>query len=337
MEPAHGVMGTSSLCLPLPGSFWFGVHSPVHYHQTEMDVTSSSISSITSVVGKAPAIVTFSHEWGINTSFPLRQFSDIHSTGAIPWVRLMLRSNIQQNRPEPVYTLNRIINGVYDVPLRTWARHAKELGYPIIIEYGTEVNGKWFSWNGYWTGNREGPAKFKEAYRRIHQIMREENATNLIWVYHTNWHSNPEEPWNTAASYYPGDEYVDIFGISVYGAQYPTDDILPFSIMMNQSYNEVMVINSSKPVIIAEMGTDIHNKKIDPVVWTKDGIDNLTANTWPKIIGLVWWNSEWPNDNMPAYNTSMRIEDSSQLRNFFRESIGNDKRFLSKTSLNCGY
>ncbi len=330
------ITDTQDFCLPTPGAFWFGIHPPDPYHRSEMDITPSSIQSITRTIGKTPAIITFSHEWGINKSFPSSQFSYIHSTGATPWVRLMLRTEIIQNIPEPVFTLNRIINGAYDDPLRSWAQKVRELRYPVIIEYGTEVNGKWFSWNGYWTGNDQGPKKFQEAYRHIHRLMDNENATNLIWVYHVNWHNNPEEPWNTVAAYYPGDDYVDMFGISVYGALGPNKtEILPFFVMMNQSYNEVMAINSSKPVIIAEIGTDIHNQEMDPVTWMKDAVTNLTDNTWPKIIGFVWWNSEWPNDQVPAHNTSMRIEDDSQLQRFFWNSIGENSHFLNKTNLFC--
>lgn len=336
VQPVTAGVGGTTLCLPGSGTLWFGAHAPVQYHQTEMDLTSSSISSFARTVGKKPAIVTFSHEWGINKSFPERQFSDILQTGATPWVRLMLRSDIRQNRPEPFFTLSRICIGVYDSELRAWGRKVKTLGYPVLVEYGTEVNGKWFSWNGYWTGYEEGAEKFKEAYRHIHRIMDEEQAANLIWVYHVNQNNNPEETWNTYAAYYPGDEYTDVLAVSVYGALSPdSTGVRQFSSMMNESYQELTALNPDKPVIVAEMGTDLRNRETDPVRWTSDAYSALINGTWPRVAGVIWWNSAWPNNGYPAHNTTMRIEESEEMGRVFRSVVGSDQRFLNQTSTLC--
>ena len=31
---------------------------------------------------------------------------------------------------------------------RAWGRAAQTFGTPLIVEFGTEVNGSWFPWNG---------------------------------------------------------------------------------------------------------------------------------------------------------------------------------------------
>ncbi len=334
--PVAGGIGNTSLCPPDPGTYWFGVHAPTQFHRTEMDISASSISSFAQAAGKKPAVVTFSHEWGINRSFPYQQFYEIHQSEAIPWVRLMLRSDIRQNRPEPLFTLSRILSGSYDSDLKEWAHNVKDLGYPVLIEYGTEVNGKWFPWNGYWTGNDHGAEKFKNTYRHIIRIMKDEGADNLIWVYHLNWHNNPDEPWNTAAAYYPGDEYVDIIAVSIYGALSPdATGVRMFSDMMNESYQELAALNPNKPIMIAETGTDIHNPTIDPVWWTHETYSSLHAGTWPQVIGVVWWNSAWPNDPYPTHNTSMRIEEDIRMIELFRIIVGSDDRYLNRTISKC--
>jgi hypothetical protein len=336
VPPACAGIANSSLCLPSEGTYWFGVHPPIRYHQTEMEVTRHSISSFADSAGITPAIITFSHEWGSNRSFPHTQLKDIHTYGSTPWVRLMLRSDNRQNKPEPIFTLNRIITGTYDKDFRSWAHHAQQLGYPIIIEYGTEVNGKWFSWNGYWTGNAQGPLKFKEAYRHIIRIMKDEGADNLIWVYHVNWHNNPEEPWNTAKAYYPGDEYIDLFAISAYGALSPdATNIRSFSDMIDEMYLELTEINPDMPIIVAETGTDIRSRESYPISWTRDAFSSLVNGKWPQIIGIIWWNSAWPNDKNPDHNTSMRIEEDKGMAELFRMTVGADERFLNQTLTGC--
>jgi len=63
-----------------------------------------------------------------------------------------------------------------------------------LIEWGTEPNGEWFSWNGKWNGGAgEGPARYVAAYRHIVDLMRADRADNLQWVWHVNWLDEPEK------------------------------------------------------------------------------------------------------------------------------------------------
>lgn len=129
----------------------------------------------------------------------------------------MLRSDAEQGHAEPVFTLDRIISGDFDNDLRAWARDARDFGSPLLAEYGTEVNGEWFPWNGIWNGagttdgygnstQFDGPERFRDAYRHIIQIAREEKASNITWVFHVDSEDVPDEEWNRLELYYPGDE-----------------------------------------------------------------------------------------------------------------------------------
>ncbi len=77
---------------------------------------------------------------------------------------------------------------------------ARKFGSPVIAEYGVEVNGWWFPWNGLY--NKEGGsyadsvARFREAYRHIIRIAREEGAYNIRWVFHVDPWDEPIEDWN---------------------------------------------------------------------------------------------------------------------------------------------
>ena len=89
----------------------------------------------------------------------------------------MLRSDAEQNRPEKTFSIDKIIRGEFDEDLRRWARAAKSFGSPILIEWGTEPNGDWFSWNGKWNGGaKTGPARYVAAYHHIVDLMRAEGA-----------------------------------------------------------------------------------------------------------------------------------------------------------------
>ena len=58
---------------------------------------------------------------------------------------------------------------------------------------------------------------YVELYRYLYSIFEEEGANkNTLWVWNPNEKSFPNFCWNYADNYYPGDEYVDIVGLTGY-------------------------------------------------------------------------------------------------------------------------
>ena len=71
-------------------------------------------------------------------------------------------------------------------------------------------------------GEWDGPDHYKRAYRHVVDRVRARGASNIKWVFHTNNYSYPLDTWNFASAYYPGADYVDWLGLSVYGQQFKT-------------------------------------------------------------------------------------------------------------------
>jgi hypothetical protein len=160
------------------GFYWGGVGTDKH-DPTEHDVAPEDVARYEQAVGEQTAWIYFSNNWFESRKFPVAMCSWIRDLKKIPYVRLMLRSNVDQKHSERAFSLPKIIAGDFDVDLRAWARDAKSFGSPILIEWGTEPNGNWFSWNGKWNGGaKEGPARCIAAYRHIVDLMREEGADN---------------------------------------------------------------------------------------------------------------------------------------------------------------
>ena len=123
-----------------------------------------------------------------------------------------------------------IIAGKWDDYIDRWGDAARAFGKPMIVVFGVEMNGDWFPWSGtYYGGSKpipgrpnewEGPENFKKAYRHVVDRVRARGASNIKWMLHTNNYSYPMETWNFVPAYYPGPEYVDWFGLSVYGQQF---------------------------------------------------------------------------------------------------------------------
>jgi hypothetical protein len=329
--------------VPLPpiGALYHGVH-PMPLSSRDEDLAPDDLASYEKAAGKPAAWVDISQHWGVSRKFPTATATWIRASGSVPSIRLMLWSTKKEHQKDPVFTLDAIIKGTFDDDFRAWATAAGEFGSPLIVEFGPEMNGWWYPWNGYWSGGGEtkgygdpalpdGPERFRDAYRHIVDIMRKAQARNILWVFHVNYNDWPVEAWNRFENYYPGDEYIDWLGVSVYGAQQPAGTQWPeFSELMEPAYRRLEKLSSSKPIVVAEFGVSANSTGGSQALWTQHALEGLTAGRWPRVIGFAWWNAAWQNDANPLNDTSMRVQDNPALAAVFKKYVGGMKQFLGR-------
>ncbi len=229
---------------------------------TEDEVTADRISDFENLAQKDIVWAYFSNNWYNSIQFPSSEVAIIHNAGKIPFVRMMPRTDFDEGGPDENYTMQNILDGNFDTELTDWAIEASALGYPILVEFGTEVNGDWFPWNGEFNGGAtktnygdpnlaDGPERFRDTYRHIIDICNANGADNITWFFHANASGSPEEDWNNFENYYPGDSYIDWLGLSVYGPQEADEDYQSFSEIMDDAYPK-MVNLANKPIAILE-------------------------------------------------------------------------------------
>ncbi len=314
--------------------FYFGGVGTDTHDPTEHDVTPQDLVRYENAVGAKTAWVYFSDNWFESRQFPAATCEWIRKAGKIPYIRLMLRSDVDQNHREKFFTLAKIIAGEFDDDLRAWARAAKQFHGPILIEWGTEPNGEWFSWNGKWNGGaKRGPANFIAAYRHIVDLMQAEGGANLHWVWHVNYSDEPGTKWNALENYFPGEDYCDWVAVSVYGPLKPTtkDERESFAEKLEAVYPRLVRTAPNKPIIVAEFGCDIHNPGVNAADWAKDALENLFAGRWPKIIGFCWWNEGWQNDEVKKHDSDLIIEHDPELARVFREELKRNREKIQTT------
>ncbi len=305
------------------GFYWGGVGTDAH-DPTEHDVTTQDVKRYEAAVGAKTAWIYFSNNWFESRKFPVEMCSWIRDLGKIPYLRLMLRSDVDQKHAEEIFSLEKIIAGELDADLRAWARDAKAFGSPILIEWGTEPNGDWFSWNGKWNGGaNEGPRRYIAAYRHIVDLIRAEKADNLQWVWHVNWYDDPEREWNAFENYFPGMDYCDWVALSAYGPLTPrtNEGTESFRFKVDEAYPRLTKVAPGKPVIVAEFGCDLHNRHVNIVNWTRAALEDVFSNHWPAIVGFCWWNEGWQNDDHKKHDTDMIVLHDAGLTKVFREEF----------------
>lgn len=324
------------LMAPPAGKLYHGVFPGLTDNSGEEDkISPQTLKAYTDAVGKPVAWVYFSSEWYKTRAFPRKTCDWIQAQGAVPNIRLMLRdindsADVHQNT---IFTFSKILNGDFDDDLKSWARGAKAYALPLIVEYGTEVNGYWFQWNGKWNGAgtldgfgdpavADGPERFVAVYRHIIDLMKGEGAKNIIWVFHIANSDDPEDQlWNHFENYYPGDEYIDWIGVSCYGLQSPTDDWLaPFREQFDPCYERIGEM-TTKPIVISEFGSAANNPLSTPQAWADPALKDLLGGRWPRVIGFAWWNERFANDDDPLHDTDFRVQELPALQKVFQTNL----------------
>ena len=107
----------------------------------------------------------------------------------------------------PSYNLQSIVDGAHDAYIRSWARGLASYGKPVRLRFAQEMNGNWYPWSVGAYGNSSG--EFVAAWRHVHDLVRAAGATNVLWVW-----SPVALAGTITAEQYPGDDYVDIVGLS---------------------------------------------------------------------------------------------------------------------------
>jgi beta-mannanase len=204
-----------------------------------------------------------------------------------------------------------------------------------MVEYGTEVNGEWFGWNGKFhgggtkdgfgdPGKADGPERFIAAYRHIISTMRSSGGTNITWVFHLDASQSPESAWNRFENYYPGADYVQWIGVSCYGPQKPTDrrdEFMGFREKLDPVYARIVKMAPEKPILVAEFGCTSGNPHIKSGDWAQPALRDILSGRWPNVRGFSWWNEKWENDDNPVHNTTMRVQDNPALGKVFFQAL----------------
>ena len=205
--------------------------------------------------------------------------------------------------------------------LRKWAQdanaHYEKTKTPLLIDFAWEMNGYWFPWGG----EHQKPTDYIAAYQRVIQIFRDEGVNHVTWFFHADVSKTPYEsekldnPFRSSvfdpAKYYPGDDYIDWLGFSLYGLNDYTQaqdqwiefkDVAEATSVFSTGKNkfEHLASISNKPIALLEFGvTDKHgsNGATKKATWYKNAFKSIKtlkdASGKKRIKAISYWNEKW--------------------------------------------
>jgi len=182
-----------------------------------------------------------------------------------------------------------VLNGEYDEFLKNYAATVSEFDHPVLFRLANEMNGDWCPYSSYNTS--KDTEIFKELYRYVHQIFTDSGVDNVIWIWNPNGKSFPDFQWNDAVMYYPGDEYVDVVGLTAYntGTYYPGENWTGFAELYDPLYAKYKALYS-QPMMITEFASSSVGG--DKNLWIKNMFEHIES--YPEIKVAVWWNGcDW--------------------------------------------
>lgn len=331
-QPDHAPKKPATLTVPAAGAY---TGAYIDFGDHEDAVTLESIEEFEQLVGKHQAIVAFSSYWG-EQQFPTEAVTIISLHHSIPLVYWSPWDWPYREQSEDVhgpdkFSLENILSGRCDEYIDRWADGAKALGSPMFVSLCNEMNGDWFPWSGVFYGAGQpiagtdpvryvGPEYFKRTYRYIVDRVRARGAANILWVFHLNNFPEPYDTWNAMAQYYPGPNYVDWLGLSVYGQLESTDAKWDFfDEMIEKPYDEICKLSPDKPIMVTEWGVGEFPARGNKAEWITTAFDRMTTR-FPRLRAAIYWHERWQN-NQTMFYSNLRVNSSPGALEAYRKGV----------------
>jgi hypothetical protein len=277
-DPRHRPSHDRALTYPLPRTpeTYIGVYA------TRGHVSYTGVRAFTRATGVSPNVATYYSAWF--EPFMTRFAVTVAEHGAVPLVQI-----------DPTHvSLTAIASGKYDAYLSDYAAAVRSYRHPVILSFGHEMNGRWFSW-GY---RHTSAVTFVAAWRHIVTLFRALGARNVTWLWtvniiHSRAHLSPDpSPW------WPGSSYVNWVGIDGYYYRSSYE----FASLFGPTIVKVRRLTRD-PILIAETAAAPAADQAAKITDLFRGIREYG------LLGFVWFNAphylDWRLDS-PAAAAALR-------------------------------
>jgi len=225
--------------------------------------------------------------------------------------------------PDGSNQIYKILRGEYDEFLRDYAKVIADFGHPVMFRLANEMNGDWCDYSAFHTS--KDTVIFREFYKYVYSFFEKAGANaNTIWLWNPNGGSFPNFKWNDELMYYPGDEYVDIVGMTKYntGTYYwqVGEKWQEFYELYNDMYYQYCE-KYGQPLMIPEFASaSMGGNKEQWVIHMFEDI-----KMYDRIKVAIWWDGcDWDADGNIA--RSYFMDETPGLLEIFKRNLKPDWR-----------
>src|SRR5690606_34259529 len=194
--------------------------------------------------------------------------------------------------------------------------------------FASEMNGSWVTWSG-------NPKLYIEKFRLVAKVM-EEEAPNVAMVW-----SPAANPKHNIHDYYPGDDYVDWVGLSIYSVKFfngdvksPADHVNPLDSLdyVYQAYAE------RKPIMVSEYGATHFSKAgntstVNFAITKMNMLYHGAKLKYPRLKNINWFSLNTLTDSHSAERSlnNFSLTENSSLLGAYKNMI-KDPYYLSRVT-----
>jgi len=268
--------------VPVPASPMVGVYEP------GVPASWSNITEFTTATGVKPRIVVYYSPWNDPFSTSFAQTAWDHDAYVLA-----------QLQPNGV-TLASIAAGRSDGYLRSYADAVVAFGHPVILSFGHEMNGTWYSWGD----GHASPATFVAAWRHIVRVFRDEGAANVTWLWTVN---SVKGASSSLRQWWPGAAWVNWTGVDGYYFR-ATDT---FDSVFGATIADIRAI-SSAPLLVAETAVGTTTDRESQIAALFAGVRAAG------LAGVVWFDA---TQHAGIYHQDWRLEGDPSARAAFTAAV----------------
>jgi len=257
-----GPSGSGAAALPTtPGSY-------IGLYPQGVPGSYAGVTAFTTATGIKPDVVPYYSGW--LEPFQVGFAATSADNGAVPLVQM---------DPDNV-SVAAIASGKSDAYLSDFAETVRAFHRPVILSFGHEMNGDWYSWSNQHTS----PAVFVAAWRHIVRLFRAEGARNVTWLWAVNV-INAQNDVPSPRPWWPGDSYVTWVGIDGYYLRRSST----FASLFGPTIAAVRALTRD-PILISETAAT-------PSTGQPAKIADLFAGVHLyQLLGFVWFNTVHDGD-----------------------------------------
>ena len=229
----------------------------------------ATVNRFAQAIGRQPNLVSYYSAW--QEPFQVGFATTAARHGALPLVQI-----------NPVgVSLAAIASGHYDSYLSTYAAAVRSFHRPVVLSFGHEMNGHWYSW-----GYRHTPAAvFVAAWRHIVGVFRMLDASNVIWLWTINVINKRHNSIPDPRPWWPGSSYVTWVGIDGYYHQASWK----FASLFGPTIAAVRGLTRD-PILISETGAAPNADQPAKIADLFAGVRAF------ELLGFLWFNSNGNQD-----------------------------------------